>query len=51
VTEEATILKKADVGAQVQRLEKEIDTLQDQIDSFNHGHTVEVDGRILELAS
>jgi uncharacterized protein YukE len=36
-------LKKADVDAQVQRLEKEIDTLQDQIDSFNHGHTVEVD--------
>lgn len=44
-------LKKADVDAQVQRLEKEIDTLQDQIDSFNHSHTVAVDGRILDLAS
>jgi DNA repair exonuclease SbcCD ATPase subunit len=44
-------LKKADVDAQVQRLEKEIDALQDQIDSFNHAHTVAVDGRILELAS
>lgn len=44
-------LKKADVDAQVQRLEKEIDMLQDQIDSFNHRTTVEADGRILELAS
>lgn len=43
-------LKKGDVDAQVQRLEKEIDTLQDRIDSFNHRTTVEVDGRILELA-
>jgi hypothetical protein len=45
------VMKKADVDAQVQRLEKEIDTLQDQIDSFNHRTTVDVDGRILELAS
>lgn len=44
------VLKKADVDAQVQRLEKEIDQLQDQIDSFNHRTTVDVDGRILELA-
>jgi DNA repair exonuclease SbcCD ATPase subunit len=44
------VLKKADVDALVQRLEKEIDQLQDQIDSFNHSHLVEVDGRILELA-
>ncbi len=44
------VLKKADVDTQVQRLEKEIDQLQDQIDSFNHRTTVDVDGRILELA-
>ena len=44
-------LKKADVDALVARLEKEIDRLQDRLDHFNHAHTVEVDGRILELAS
>jgi hypothetical protein len=44
-------LKKADVDALVVRLENEIDQLQDRLDQFNHVHTIEVDGRILELAS
>ena len=44
-------LKKADVDAQVVRLENEIDQLQDKLDHFNHDHKIEVDGRILELAS
>ena len=44
-------LKKADVDALVVRLEKEIDQLQDKLDQFNHAHKIEVDGRILELAS
>ncbi len=44
-------LKKADVDALVVRLEKEIDQLQDRLDQFNHDHKIEVDGRILELAS
>jgi hypothetical protein len=44
-------LRKADVDALVARLEKEIDQLQDKLDRFNHEHTIEVDGRVLELAS
>ena len=44
-------LKKADVDAQVVKLENEIDQLQDRLDQFNHDHKIEVDGRILELAS
>ncbi len=44
-------LKKADVDALVIRLEKEIDQLQDKLDQFNHASKIEVDGRILELAS
>ena len=44
-------LKKADVDALVARLENEIDRLQDRLDHFNHAHTVEVEGRTLELAS
>jgi hypothetical protein len=44
-------LKKADVDALVAGLEKEIDQLQDRLDQFNHVHKIEVDGRILELAS
>jgi hypothetical protein len=44
-------LKKADVDALVVRLEKEIDQLQDKLDQFNHVHKIEVDGRILEMAS
>jgi hypothetical protein len=44
-------LKKADVDALVVRLENEIDQLQDKLDQFNHDHMIEVDGRILELAS
>lgn len=44
-------LKKADVDGLVLRLEKEIDQLQDKLDQFNHDHTIEVDGRALELAS
>ena len=44
-------LKKADVDAQVARLETDIDQLQDKLDQFNHDRKIEVDGRILELAS
>ena len=44
-------LKKADVDGLVARLEKEIDQLQDKLDQFNHVRRIEVDGRILELAS
>jgi hypothetical protein len=44
-------LKKADVDALILRLEKEIDRLQDKLDQFNHVRKIEVDGRILELAS
>ena len=44
-------LKKADVDGLVAGLEKEIDQLQDKLDQFNHVHKIEVDGRILELAS
>ena len=44
-------LKKADVDAQVARLEADIDQLQDRLDQFNHDRKIEVDGRILELAS
>jgi hypothetical protein len=44
-------LKKADVDALVAGLEKEIDQLQDRLDQFNHVRKVEIDGRILELAS
>jgi hypothetical protein len=44
-------LKKADVDALVARLEKEIDQLQDRLDQFNHDLEIEVEGRILELAS
>ena len=44
-------LKKADVDAQVARLETEIDQLQDRLDQFNHDRKIEVDGRTLELAS
>jgi hypothetical protein len=44
-------LKKADVDSLVAGLEKDIDQLQDRLDQFNHDHKIEVDGRILELAS
>jgi hypothetical protein len=44
-------LKKADVDTLVAGLEKEIDQLQDRLDQFNHVHKIEVDGRLLELAS
>lgn len=44
-------LKKADVDAQTARLENEIDQLQDKLDQFNHDRKIEVDGRVLELAS
>jgi hypothetical protein len=44
-------MKKTDVDALVLRLEKEIDQLQDRLDLFNHVRKVEVEGRILELAS
>jgi hypothetical protein len=44
-------LKKADVDGLVANLEKEIDQLQDRLDQYNHDHRIEVDGRILELAS
>ena len=44
-------LKKADVDGLLARLEKEIDQLQEKLDQFNHVRKIEVDGRILELAS
>lgn len=44
-------LKKADVDGMVAGLEKDIDQLQDRLDQFNHDRRIEVDGRILELAS
>ena len=44
-------LKKADVDALTAGLEQEIDQLQDKLDQFNHARKIEVDGRILELAS
>jgi hypothetical protein len=44
-------LKKADVDALVAGLENDIDQLQDRLDQFNHAHKIEVDGRILDLAS
>jgi hypothetical protein len=44
-------LKKVDVDGLVLRLEKEIDQLQDKLDQFNHGRTVAVERRVLELAS
>ena len=46
-----TASKKADVDGLVAGLEKEIDQLQDRLDQFNHERKIEVDGRILELAS
>jgi hypothetical protein len=46
-----TALKKADLDGLVAGLEKEIDQLQDRLDQFNHDRRIEVDGRILELAS
>jgi hypothetical protein len=51
VVNHVAALKKADVDALVVRLETEIDRLQDKLDQFNHVHKIEVDGRILELAS
>jgi hypothetical protein len=44
-------LKKADVDAFVLRLEQDIDQLQDRLDRFNHVRNIDVDRRILELAS
>jgi hypothetical protein len=44
-------LKKADVDALVTGVEKDIDQLQDRLDQFNHDRKIEVNGRILELAS
>jgi hypothetical protein len=44
-------LKKADMDVLVVRLESEIDRLQDKLDQFNHVRKIEVDGRILGLAS
>jgi hypothetical protein len=46
-----TALTKGEVDGLVARLEKEIDQLQDKLDHFNHVRKVEIDGRILELAS
>jgi DNA repair exonuclease SbcCD ATPase subunit len=44
-------LKKTEVDARVTRLEEEIDRLQDRLDHFNHVRKVEVEARVLELAS
>lgn len=43
--------KKNDVDLQVQALEKEIDSIQDELDSFNVLTKIEINPRILELAS
>ena len=39
------------IDARVAGLEKDIDQLQDRVDQFNHDQKIEVDGRILALAS
>lgn len=44
-------LKKNNVDQQVQALEKEIDSIQDELDSFNALTKIEINPRILELAS
>ena len=44
-------LKKTEVDAQVATLEKEIDRLQDKLDQFNHGQMIDVNSRVMELAS
>lgn len=44
-------LKKPDIDNEVRSLEKEIDTIQDQIDEFNHSHKIEVAQKTLDLAS
>jgi hypothetical protein len=44
-------LKKKDVDDETRKLETEIDSIQDKLDSFNHTKKVEVADRSLELAS
>lgn len=45
------VLKKQDVDQQRRDLEKEIDTIQDRVDAFNHQTKIEVPQRTLDLAS
>lgn len=44
-------LKKTDLDAQKRALEKEIDGIQDKVDTFNHQTRIEVPQRTLDLAS
>jgi hypothetical protein len=43
-------LRKADVDREVQRLEAEIDKLQDQLDAFNHQTLIRVDANTVAAA-
>ena len=45
------VLKKQSVNQQRRILEKEIDEIQDRVDTFNHQTKIEIDQRILDLAS
>ena len=44
-------VKKQDVEDHIKRLEKEIDSIQDAIDTYNYTNTIEVEDWVLELAS
>lgn len=44
-------LKKNEVDAQVRACEAEIDSIQDELDQFNHTKKIEVPQRALDLAS
>jgi hypothetical protein len=50
VTYKATVLK-AEVDAKIKALETEVDSLQDQIDSYNHSTKFAIAQAILDLAS
>jgi len=45
------VLKKQNLDEQRRSLEKEIDSIQDQVDAFNHQTKIEVPQRTLDLAS
>lgn len=45
------VIKKGDVEAQTRQMEKEIDALQDRMDEHNVNRKVEIDQRVLDLAS
>lgn len=44
-------LKKQDIEKETRLMEKEIDSIQDQIDEFNNSKKIEIDQRALDLAS